>query len=95
MRHFAWALRRLGLAESPYTLTSLRSGGSVFEYMQQARLDRITMRGRWDSETTLKHYLQVGLASFAYIQLAPEARARIARLSAVLEDLMLELAMQE
>ena len=94
-RDFAWALRRLGLAESPHTLASLRGGGAVFEYMQQARLDRIMMRGRWDSEATLKHYLQVGLASFAYIQLAPDARTRVACLSAVLEDLLLGLAVQE
>ena len=28
-RDFAWALRRLGLAESPYTLASLRGGGRL------------------------------------------------------------------
>ena len=94
-RDFAWALRLLGLSEMPYTLASLRGGGAVYEYMQHARLDRIMMRGRWDAERTLKHYLQIGLASFAYVGVPAAARERVQQMDVLLESLLLGLAMQK
>lgn len=84
--YFHDALSHLKLTTQGYSLHSLRHGGATFEWLNNSTLKDVMMKGRLESESSCKRYLNAGRAilvrttlshcSSALIhQLAPRWRA--------------------
>eukprot|EP00971_Amphidinium_carterae_P064672 1281609-Amphidinium_carterae.1 len=62
-RKFDYLRAALHLERSPFTLSTLRGGGAVWHIQQCQSLAMLQWRGRWASERSVQHYLQLGLAA--------------------------------
>eukprot|EP00971_Amphidinium_carterae_P165812 3286630-Amphidinium_carterae.1 len=69
--------RMLNIAESPFTLGTLRGGGAVWHIQQCQSLAMLQWRGRWASERSVQHYLQLGLAATAMAALDGATRTKV------------------
>eukprot|EP00971_Amphidinium_carterae_P327124 6458298-Amphidinium_carterae.3 len=65
------ALRcHLNLQHSPFTPATLRSGGATWYIRQTQSLSMLQWKGRWTSEKSVQHYLQLNLGAVASAALA-------------------------
>eukprot|EP00971_Amphidinium_carterae_P103364 2046385-Amphidinium_carterae.1 len=71
----------LDLSSSPFTLSTLRGGGAVWHIQQSQSIAMLQWRGRWSSERSVQHYLQLGLAATALASLSPSTRAKVEALA--------------
>ena len=79
-QRFAVALRLLRVPAGRYSLGSLRAGGATRYFELTGRLDELQYRGRWDSATSMRHYVQSGAAALAFARLPDEVADRVRRL---------------
>eukprot|EP00971_Amphidinium_carterae_P196339 3895684-Amphidinium_carterae.1 len=82
-KKFAYLREALNLAVSPFTLGTLRGGGAIWHIQQSQSLAMLQWRGRWASERSVQHYLQLGLAATALASLEPETRKKIEAMAAL------------
>jgi len=79
------------LVKTPHSLNThitpggLRSSGATGDFMRHENLSRVKWRGRWATDSVLKHYLQLGIYHLASLQFAASARARIDKYSLIWE----------
>eukprot|EP00971_Amphidinium_carterae_P350525 6491601-Amphidinium_carterae.1 len=76
-RKFNYLREALQLDGSPFTLGTLRGGGAVWHIQQCQSIAMLQWRGRWASEKSVQHYLQLGLAATAFATLLPATRRLI------------------
>ena len=92
-RWFRETLVQLGLPATRFTPAGLRAGGATYAYLSGSSVEQLLWRGRWETLTSLKHYVQESASTLATAQLAPEVAARLTALArslgAVLEALTL------
>lgn len=74
----AAALRRLGLAEEGYVPHSLRHGAATDAFACGVEVRTIAARGRWESEESLRRYVQAGRALALAARLPTVAQAEVA-----------------
>ena len=55
----------------------LRGGGAVHHFELFENLGSLQFRGRWEVARTLLHYLQIGMATTAFLSLHPVVRSRV------------------
>ena len=65
------------LSVSKPTLGGLRSSGATLDFLRHENLDRVKWRGRWASDSVLKHYLQLGVYHLAALKFSDSARCQI------------------
>ena len=87
-QRFRAACKRVDLEQAPLSLGSIRGGGATHHFTQCQNLCALQFRGRWESNRTLAHYLQQGLASLAYARLAPNTIGLLHSLSHLLEGVL-------
>eukprot|EP00971_Amphidinium_carterae_P068931 1364867-Amphidinium_carterae.5 len=80
-KKFEFLQEQLCIQGGPFTLGTLRGGGAVFHIQECQSLALLQWRGRWTTERSVQHYLQVGLASAALADVPALARDRIVALS--------------
>ena len=92
-RWFRTSLVQLGLPATRFTPAGLRAGGATYAYLSGSSVEQLMWRGRWETLTSLKHYVQESAATLAIAQLSPDVAARLTALArslgAVLEALTL------
>ena len=90
-RWFRETLVQRGLPTTLCTPARLRAGGATYACRSGSSVEQLLWRGRWETRTALKHYVQES-ATLATAQL-PEVAARLTALArslgAVLEALTL------
>ena len=62
---FLAALKALDLERAPYSLGCIRGGGATWHFALSQNIGAPQYRGRWESEKTLRHYVQQGLVAIA------------------------------
>eukprot|EP00971_Amphidinium_carterae_P027941 550326-Amphidinium_carterae.1 len=73
--------RKLDLQGGPFTLGTLRGGGAVFHIQACQSIALLQWKGRWTTERSVQHYLQVGLAASALAAVPASTRERISALA--------------
>eukprot|EP00971_Amphidinium_carterae_P332387 6466527-Amphidinium_carterae.1 len=81
VKAFEDARRHLLLEGSPFTLSTLRGGGAVWQIHHCQSIALLQWKGRWSSEKSVQHYLQIGLAATSLSQLSRDAKSKVLRLS--------------
>eukprot|EP00971_Amphidinium_carterae_P312260 6206521-Amphidinium_carterae.1 len=84
----ASAPERLHIKNSPFTLGTLRGGGAVHHIQQCQSIALLQWKGRWTTERSVQHYLQVGLAATALAAISPHAKQLIDALAALAPGLL-------
>jgi integrase len=79
----AEALRRLGLAGQGYVPHSLRHGAATDAFACGVDIRTIAARGRWESEASLRRYVQAGRAMALAAELPQAARDEVAAVDAL------------
>ena len=80
---------QLGVESVGYSPASLRAGGAVGAFVRgEASVADLRFRGRWDSDKTLSHYLQEGIAALAVCAIPSESQIRCMELSRLCEPLL-------
>ena len=79
-RRFA-SLARALCVDQWFSPGCLRGGGAIHFFQKTGSLDQLQLRGRWECQRTLLHYLQEGLATTAWGDVAVERRERIYNLA--------------
>ena len=87
-RRFDLAKRALGISASSFNLGGLRGGGAIEYFMRTHQIQELRFRGRWESERSLNHYVQLGLAATAYADLPASARFTIRQLACLAPELI-------
>eukprot|EP00971_Amphidinium_carterae_P330867 6464124-Amphidinium_carterae.1 len=85
---FAALKRALGLEKSPFSLASLRGGGSVHYMRTIGNVSWLQYRGRWESAKTMGHYLQAGTAMMAMAAIPRDVTHRIKALAQLAPTLL-------
>eukprot|EP00971_Amphidinium_carterae_P145472 2882812-Amphidinium_carterae.1 len=67
----------LGLEGTAFNPSSLRGGGATEYIRRTGNLGSLQLRGRWLSQKSMFHYLQMGLLASAYASLGREVQNRI------------------
>eukprot|EP00971_Amphidinium_carterae_P133606 2646129-Amphidinium_carterae.1 len=67
----------LDIHHSPWGLSSLRGGGAVEYVRRTGNVGYLRFRGRWFSDKSMLHYIQMGLSASAFCQLPTGTRNRI------------------
>eukprot|EP00971_Amphidinium_carterae_P091418 1809874-Amphidinium_carterae.1 len=78
---FDQARKALLLEDSPFTLSTLRGGGAIWQIQFCQSLAVLQWKGRWSSEKSVQHYLQVGLAATSLTQLSDQSRQLVLRMA--------------
>ena len=60
-----------------FTPACLRGGGTFECFERTGNLGEVQLRGRWDAQKSMLHYLQQGLATTAWATLEPDVRQNI------------------
>ena len=76
---FVEACKALGLS---FTLGCIRPGAATARFLQDQNLGKLQYEGRWRSQFSLQHYLQMAMAKLVINRLSPEVTARIDSLAA-------------
>ena len=84
VKRFEYAKSLLSLQTAPFTLASLRSGGAVDFYRSTGNVAALQFRGRWDSPSTLNHYLQEAMATLAFGRLSKQSFDKVEALADLL-----------
>ena len=88
-RCFDELLRAVGASGLPYSSASLRGAGAVADFSHaRSSLTDVMFHGRWESVSSVTHYLQMGLAALATAQLPEDAALRCCRLAALLPSVL-------
>lgn len=82
LRAVRTAAKDVGLDPDAYTTHSCRHGGALHLYMRGASVRCIAVRGRWQSDSTLKVYLEAGKASLLTLRISPSSSALMAQFGA-------------
>eukprot|EP00971_Amphidinium_carterae_P343102 6482674-Amphidinium_carterae.1 len=69
--------RALDIQHSPWGLSSLRGGGAVEFIRRTGNVGYLRFRGRWFSDKSMLHYIQMGLSAAAFCELPGNTRKRI------------------
>ena len=78
----------LGLPATRFTPAGLRAGGATYSYLNGSSVEQLLWRGRWETLTSLKHYVQESAATLALAQLTPEVARRLTSLAQSLGDVL-------
>eukprot|EP00971_Amphidinium_carterae_P220047 4368088-Amphidinium_carterae.1 len=73
--------RMLLLHESPFTLSTLRGGGAIWNIQHCQSLAVLQWKGRWSSEKSVHHYLQVGLAASSLARLPETSKELVLKMA--------------
>ena len=84
---FQALLKQLNVPTGLYTLGSLRGGGACSHFLEHGNLAALQFHGRWDSLSSVSHYLQVGLSTASLAQIPPAAISRIRELSSLFAEI--------
>ncbi len=75
----------------PGVAPGLRAGGAAYSYLYGRSVEQLMWRGRWETLTSVKHYVQASASTLATVKLPPEAVQRVGllvrNLGAVLHSL--------
>eukprot|EP00971_Amphidinium_carterae_P314555 6252250-Amphidinium_carterae.2 len=72
------ALRKhLELEHSPFTPATLRSGGATWYIRRTQSLSMLQWKGRWSSERSVQHYLQLNLGAVGFAALPSRVKEKI------------------
>ena len=66
------------------SLYSMRRGGATWHFMTFQSLENTLLRGRWQSTSTARIYLQDSAAALTHFQISPTVRGRLCRLCSYL-----------
>ena len=80
---FRTILQELGIEGLNFRPYSLRRGGATFEMQSHGLMERTLIRGRWKNSNVARLYICDGLAMLPRLTMTMEAKAAIARFSAV------------
>eukprot|EP00971_Amphidinium_carterae_P122206 2419683-Amphidinium_carterae.1 len=80
--------RHLLLHQSAFTLSTLRGGGAIHHLQSCQSIAYLQWLGRWSSEKSVSHYLQLGLAASALVSIPSAARDGVLRLAALAPALL-------
>ena len=64
----------LGLARFEFRWYSIRRGGATSQFRAHGQMEKILVRGRWESSRTARLYLTDGVAAMTSVQLSDEER---------------------
>lgn len=64
-KRFSECLTLMGLAQTGYTLGSLRAGGATHLFRVERNLGQLQYHGRWKSSASLQHYLHEAMSVIA------------------------------
>eukprot|EP00971_Amphidinium_carterae_P067399 1334639-Amphidinium_carterae.1 len=71
----------LQVASTPFTPATLRGGGATWYIRQTQSLSLLQWKGRWTSEKSVHHYLQLNLGAVAFAALAIPVKLKIRELA--------------
>jgi len=71
-----------------FVFSGLRAGGTTALFECTGDLALTRWRGRWDAWRSMEHYIQELAAATAFSSMSPSVRARVARLSALLPQVL-------
>ena len=77
---FRQVSQTLGVEAQGFSPASLRAGGASHLHVMGMEISRLKFRGRWASERTLGHYVQLALSRQVQLTLSPAAKRRITTL---------------
>eukprot|EP00971_Amphidinium_carterae_P091728 1815984-Amphidinium_carterae.1 len=86
--NFTQLKRDLELHQTPYTLGSLRAGGTVEHMRRTNNSAGLQVRGRWISPKSMYHYTQMSLAAMSMSQLPADRRATVFKLASMASTLL-------
>eukprot|EP00971_Amphidinium_carterae_P327255 6458485-Amphidinium_carterae.1 len=78
---FETVRRQLMLHQSAFTLSTMRGGGAIHHMQSCQSIAYLQWLGRWSSEKSVSHYLQLGLAASAMADIPAAARAVVLRMA--------------
>ena len=87
-RWFRASMLNLGLPATRFTPAGLRAGGATYSYLNGSSVEQLLWRGRWETLTSLKHYVQESAATLALAQLTPVVARRLTSLAQSLGDVL-------
>eukprot|EP00971_Amphidinium_carterae_P203742 4043333-Amphidinium_carterae.1 len=73
--------RHLSLQHSAFTLATMRGGGAIHHLQSCQSIAYLQWLGRWSSEKSVSHYLQLGLAASAMTSIPVAAREVVLRMA--------------
>ena len=72
--------------EGTITVYSLRRGGASWDFLQHQSMERTLLRGRWQSTSSARIYLQDATAMVTHLKLSSEAEQRAKAAAALLKQ---------
>eukprot|EP00971_Amphidinium_carterae_P352884 6492761-Amphidinium_carterae.3 len=83
------SLRTLvGIQNAPWTLASVRGGGCVHFALHSNDMDYLQWKGRWSTQRSMRHYMQMGLGAASFSSLGDTDKGRIMELAALASPLL-------
>lgn len=76
-------LEHIGL-EGHFSMYSFRRGGATWHFLPCGSMEETLLRGRWQSTSTARIYLQDAAATLTHLQITPEQRSYMRQLSQTL-----------
>eukprot|EP00971_Amphidinium_carterae_P048987 965102-Amphidinium_carterae.1 len=71
----------LGITSLAWTLASIRGGGCVHFALHSTDMDYWQWKGRWSTQKSMRHYLQMGLGVASFSRLEDAAKSRVMQLA--------------
>eukprot|EP00971_Amphidinium_carterae_P320204 6364985-Amphidinium_carterae.1 len=69
------------LQQSAFTLSTMTGGGAIYHMQACQSIAYLQWLGRWSSEKSVSHYLQLGLAASAMAGIPASARTLVLRMA--------------
>ena len=80
---FFTILEHLGV-QGHFSMYSFRRGGATWHFLAGGSMEETLLRGRWQSSSTARIYLQDAAATLTHLQITPAQRAYMRQLSTTL-----------
>ena len=74
-------LMQSGLPATRFTPAGLRAGGATYACRHGSSVEQLSLRGRWESWASPKHYVRESAATLAIAWLSPNVAAGLAALA--------------
>eukprot|EP00971_Amphidinium_carterae_P265941 5275636-Amphidinium_carterae.1 len=87
-RKFLLLKDMIGIGSSPWTLASIRGGGCVHFVLHSQDMDYLQWKGRWASQKSMRHYMQLGLGVASYSTLPPQEKQTVMTLAQLASPLL-------
>eukprot|EP00971_Amphidinium_carterae_P236640 4696746-Amphidinium_carterae.1 len=87
-RKFLSLKEMIGIRTAPWTLASVRGGGCVHFALHSTDMDYLQWKGRWASQRSMRHYMQMGLGVASFSSLDATVKEKVMKLAALASPLL-------